>query len=67
MTEEIVEKGLDAINKALDLTNKVYDDGLKNPVKIVVNSLSMCLSFIGAKFSPQMYEYIQNAEYKKKK
>lgn len=66
MTEEIVEKGLEATNKALDLTTKVYDDGLKNPVKILGNGLSMCLSFIGAKFSPQMYEYIQNAEYKKK-
>lgn len=66
MTDNIVEKELDAMNKTLDLVNKVYDDGLSNPVKVLGDGLTMCLSFIGARFSPMMYEYIQNAEYKKK-
>lgn len=66
MTEKIIEKGLDATNKTLDLTNKVYDDGLSKPVKTISNGLNLCLSFLGAIVSPKMYEYIQSAEYRKR-
>lgn len=66
MKEKIIEKGLDVANKTMDLANKVYDDGLSKPVKVIGNGLSICLNFLGATVSPMMYEYIQNAEYKKK-
>lgn len=65
MEEKILEKSLDVANKTMDLANKVYDDGFSKPVKTIGNGLSMCLSFLGATVSPVMYEYIQNAEYKK--
>ena len=51
---------------AKEITRDVYNDGLRESVKTVGNGLNMCLKFIGAKFSPMMYEYIQNAEYQKK-
>lgn len=66
MNSKVLEKGLDVANKTMDLANKVYDDGLSKPTKVLGNGLSMCLSFLGAMVSPAMYEYIQNAEYKKK-
>lgn len=65
MNEKNTEKGLDIVNKTIDLVNKVYDDGLSKPVKVIGNGLSICLSFLGATVSPMMYEYIKNAEYKK--
>lgn len=66
MDEEIAKTGLDVANKTIELANKVYDDGLSKPTKVLGNGLSTCLSFLGAIISPKMYEYIQNAEYKKK-
>lgn len=65
MEHKTLEKGLEVANKAVDLANKIYDDGLSKPVKNFGNGLSMCLSFLGSTISPIMYEYIQNAEYKK--
>lgn len=64
--KEIVSKKIDVVDKTIDLVNKVYDDGISKPTKIISNGLSMCLSFVGAMVSPIMYEYIQNAEYKKR-
>lgn len=66
MKDEIIDKGLDVANKAVSLATKIYDDGLSKPTKTISNGLNMCLNFLGATFSPMMYEYIQNAEYKKK-
>lgn len=66
MKDEILKKGLDVADKTLELANKVYDDGLSKPTKVIGNGLSMCLNFLGSIVSPVMYEYIQNAEYKKK-
>lgn len=66
MDEKIVKTGLEVANKTIELANKVYDDGLSKPTKVLGNGLSTCLSFLGAIISPKMYEYIQNAEYKKK-
>lgn len=65
MGNENLEKKLDVTNKGMELANKIYDDGLSRPIKTVGNGLDMCLNFVGAIFSPVMYEYIQNAEYKK--
>lgn len=65
MKDEIIEKGLDVSNKTIDLAKKVYDDGLSKPTKVIGNGLSVCLSFLGTMVSPVIYEYIQNAEYKK--
>lgn len=66
MKKEILSKGLDVAEKTIELATKVYDDGLHKPTKTISNGLNMCLEFLGSMFSPIMYEYIQNAEYKKK-
>lgn len=66
MKKEIISKGLDVADKTITLATKVYDDGLSNPTKTISNGLNMCLEFLGSMVSPTMYEYIQNAEYKKK-
>lgn len=66
MESEVLKKGLDVADKTIGLVNKVYDDGLSKPTKALGNGLSMCLGFLGSMVSPMMYEYIQNAEYKKK-
>lgn len=66
MKDEILDKGLEVADKTVTLATKIYDDGLSKTTKVLGNGLSMCLSFLGAMVSPMMYEYIQNAEYKKR-
>lgn len=66
MEKEIISKGLDVADKTIELATKVYDDGLSKPTKTISSGLNMCLEFLGSMVSPTMYEYIQNAEYKKK-
>lgn len=66
METEILKKGLEVADKTMELANKVYDDGLSKPTKAIGNGLTTCLNFLGAIVSPIIYEYIQNAEYKKK-
>lgn len=64
--KEVISKKIDVVDKTIDLVSKIYDDSISKPTKVISNGLSMCLSFVGAMVSPVMYEYIQNAEYKKK-
>ena len=37
MEQKTLEKGIEVANKAVDLANKIYDDGLSKPVKIFGN------------------------------
>ena len=60
----IEEKRLDAINKALELSKDVYNDAVKKPLSTISSGLDLCLNYIGAIVSPIMHKYIVDAEYK---